>query len=108
MRVALALLCISVVGCGNSTGTPMAACNSLVSAACNKASACNVLGSTSVSTCNTEGQAALSCSSATCPSGTTYSSAAVNQCISDLDKESCTDVSNSVLPPSCDTSLFCA
>ena len=52
-------------------------------------------------TCTTAAELRLGCANAACPSGTTYSSSAASQCLSDVNNESCTDINNSVTPASC-------
>jgi len=81
----------------------MAACNSLVTAVCNREAACNNLNGTPVAACITAAETNLNCSSASCPAGTTFSSSAANQCVSDVNNESCTDIQNEDTPASCST-----
>jgi hypothetical protein len=107
MRQAFAVLCLAItfVGCSSTdTSTPMAACNSLANAACNKASSCNTLGTTTVAQCITATEQAAGCSTFSCAAGTTYNSGAVNTCINDVNNASC-PVTNP--PASCSLSLFC-
>lgn len=104
MRFALAFACLSLLvgACsGNDTSSPSAACNSLANTVCNKLSSCNLLGSTSVSTCTSALEGQLSCSTQSCPSGKSFNSSAASQCLNDIGNESCTDVGNAVLPNSC-------
>jgi hypothetical protein len=104
MRHLLAAFClvVALAGCGGAdTSNPVAACNSGITAACNKASSCNLLGTTTVDECITAGEAAVGCSGAACPAGTTFSSSVANQCISDINNESCTNAGEEELPASC-------
>ncbi len=106
MRRSLAavVLFLGLVGCGGSdTSNPVAACDSFVTAACNRASACMDLGTTSVSQCITNGEANVGCATAVCPAGTTFNSSAASQCVNDVNAESCTDIGNGVTPASCST-----
>jgi hypothetical protein len=106
MRHSLAVLVLAVVfaGCGGGvdTSTPQAACDSAASAACNKLGSCMDLGTTSVADCTTNNEQNFDCATAACPQGTTYSSSAANQCISDINAESCTTADQLQLPASCD------
>ena len=106
MRLVIAVLCASVAlaGCGSSstdTSTPQAACNSFVSTTCNRLYACSSSLPGTAATCTTAAELRLGCANAACPSGTTYSSSAASQCLSDVNNESCTDINNSVTPASC-------
>jgi len=98
-------------GCGTSStdvSTPVAACNSFVSAGCNKASSCSLLTTgVTVSQCITTAEAAASCSTRSCPTGTTYDSAAATSCINNLNAQSCTDFGNNVTPTGCAISSLC-
>jgi hypothetical protein len=105
MHRLLAAVCLvfALAGCGGAdTSNPVAACNSGITAACNKASSCSLLGTTTVDECITAGEAAVGCSGATCRAGTTFSSTIANQCISDINNESCTNAGQGELPESCD------
>jgi hypothetical protein len=105
MRQAFAVLFMSVafLACSSSdTSTPSAACNSLVSATCNKEASCN--SSVSVSTCISAAEALAGCANLTCPQGTTYNSNNVNTCLDAVNNASCPFTTT---PPSCDSSLFC-
>jgi len=95
-----------LAGCSSTdTGTPAAACNSAISAVCNKASSCNSLGTISVQECITVGESAANCATASCGVGKTYNSSAASQCISDINALNCTDANNDyqngTLPSSC-------
>ncbi len=103
-----AAFALLLFACSSSdTSNPSAACNSALSAVCNKASSCNGLGTISVSECISLGSS--SCTNAACPSGKTFSSSAASQCINDINALSCTDANNDytngTLPSSCD--LIC-
>jgi hypothetical protein len=105
MRRSLAVIFVSFtfVACGSSdTSNPMAACDSAVSATCNRLQACTDLGTLTLAECNTTGQQELNCTTAACAAGSTFSSSAANQCISDINAQSCTTVEQG-LPASCGT-----
>ena len=101
------------VGCSTSSSTtdvstPVAACNSFVTAGCNKASSCSLLGTgVTISTCITTAEAAASCSTTKCATGTTYDSAAATTCINNLNAQSCTDFGNNVTPTGCAITSLC-
>jgi hypothetical protein len=107
MRFSFSVLCLSFAfafaGCGADTSTPMAGCNSVANAACNKESSCNQLGGMTVAQCVSDAAGLLTCSTIACPTGTTYNSGAVSQCISDINGLSCPIT----VPSSCNPSLFC-
>jgi hypothetical protein len=104
MRTLLAVACLSVAmaGCsGADTSNPVAACNSFISAACNKQASCP--GEPSASTCITNSNMEIDCSTQACPTGTTYNSGAVNQCLNDINNTSCPFTT----PSSCNSDNFC-
>lgn len=103
-------LSLGAVACssGPDTSTPVAACNSTASAYCNKLSSCSALGTgQSVTTCISATEIALSCSTQSCPSGTTYNSANAATCINNYSAQSCADAIAQVTPPGCSLSLIC-
>lgn len=76
--------------------TAVTACNSAAAAACNKLASCE----TTSSTCVQDTETALDCKDG-CGAGGTYSSSAAQQCINDINSESCTTAEQEQLPASC-------
>jgi hypothetical protein len=105
MRRAVTVLCaaIAFAGCNTSTdsGADAAACNSIAAAVCAREYACNSALAGSVSSCETAAE--VQCATFSCTNGTSLNSTQVNQCVSDINAEDCTDVGNGVSPTSCNT-----
>ncbi len=106
-RLLLAIgLSVCAVGCSSSTSTdnPTDACNSVVNAGCNKASACNQLtNGVTVQQCITAAEAAAGCATIACPTGKTFNSGNASSCVNAVNAQSCTDFGNNVTPTVCNT-----
>ncbi len=102
----LAGLCAMAVGCGSSNGNPVDACNNAASTICNKLSSCGSLNGTTVAQCITQVEAAATCSTRTCPAGTSFDSNAASTCINDVNGASCASISGGNAPASCNVA-FC-
>jgi hypothetical protein len=92
MRKAFAFVCLwfCIAGCGSSdTSNPVAACQSLANAACNKLNSCGSLGNVTVSECITAAETEASCSTASCPAGETFNSSGAATCVNDVNNASC-------------------
>jgi hypothetical protein len=102
----LAGLCAVAVGCSSSNGDPASACNNAVNTICNKLSSCNSLNGSTVAQCITAAEAAATCATRTCPSGTSFDSNLATTCINDINNASCANVSGGTFPASCNVA-FC-
>ena len=103
--VAVVLGALSACG-GSGTGDPLSACKSGIDAVCNKAFQCfpaefqQLYGS--LSGCITQfGAATCTTAATTCPPGTSFNSSNASRCVDDYKNESCTDLGNNNIPPSC-------
>lgn len=99
-------LCALAVGCGSSNGNPADACNNAANTICNKLSSCGSLNGSTVAQCVTAGAAAASCSTRTCPAGTSFDSNLASTCITDINNENCASISSGTVPASCNVA-FC-
>jgi len=102
----LAGLCAVAVGCSSGTGNPADACNTAANTICNKLSSCGSLNGITVAQCVTEAETAATCSTRTCPSGTSFDSNLANTCLNDINSASCTNIGGGTFPASCNVA-FC-
>ena len=112
MFAPLGLLVASLAGCGGGGGgsAQKDACNQTMAVTCDKAFACSGaawtdMGFSTVAECTKAMQAAI-CANTSCATGETYHADQAQKCIDDTKAQPCTDVNNSVVPPSCD--LVCS
>jgi len=103
-----AVLSVAFAGCSSSsnTDTPAAACNSLITAVCNRVFACDNAAATqafgSVSNCITTGETAAGCSTAACSAGKTFNSGNASSCVNGISNAACADVEQGNYPAVCD------
>jgi hypothetical protein len=101
------LLAVALLACGKPT--PEEECKKLVSTTCNKLFDCDKAAAMTVfsseSDCEAKEQQQADCAHAmaNCP----YDPAAVDACVDDVKKESCSAASTGQLPPSCNTARLC-
>ena len=96
----MAGLCVLGAGCGSSTGDPVSACYTLASNGCNALASCHKLNGVTVTQCTKAAETAAHCSTAKCPTGTSFDSSAAATCVDAIRIEDCTDL-GSFTPPSC-------
>jgi len=89
---------------GSTTSTPAEACTSIATAACDRASSCNLLtNGVTTQQCITTAENLAGCSTITCKTGKTFSSANATSCVDAINAQSCTDIGNAVTPEVCNT-----
>ena len=105
MRIVFVTVCLAVglVGCGSSSGTPAQACDSLASAICTRAFQCDPNAAAdyggTVSSCISQVQSGIGCSSISCSAGQTFNSGAANSCVNDVGSLACSEF----IPPATPT-----
>jgi hypothetical protein len=104
-RLRLALcLSVTLAACGDTCTTdienPITACRSFSCAACSRLNQCE--GGIDVNSCAQLLENQADCDTANCGAGT-YSGVAAQQCLNDLQDQSCQDSQNNINPASCNT-----
>jgi hypothetical protein len=94
-------LVTSGVAC--SSATPTSDCTRLTQVACQKYFQCAATAASqqygNEANCETQLSATFNCATLSCPSGTTYNPAPTEQCINDINNETCAQAT--ALPGSC-------
>ena len=107
-RLSLLPCLLALVGCGSSTTknltSPIYACRTFAGASCTRYSEC--ASGVNVDSCTQLLENVGSCDTASC--GTeVYSSAAAQQCLTDIQNQSCSDNLNNTPLASCTPSNIC-
>jgi hypothetical protein len=102
------VVCLALAACGssgtNDVQNPILACRSFATAACNRLSQCQA--GVDVNSCTQLLENADLCDAATCGTAT-YSPAAAQQCLNDLNNQACQDSVNNVPLASCQSGAIC-
>jgi hypothetical protein len=120
MKKILAGLCVvglfAVVGCGSDddggTGTPEAACKSIVAEACKKIFACftkeeleaaaGIVGNNEADCRTKQEQSTCGSEMVKCDSGESYNSGKASECLDQYKSLSCNEVKSGTEPAACD------